>query len=110
MRRKIYADMVAWKQEEGGRTALLIDGARRVGKSYIVEAFAKAEYKAYIMIDFNRVSTEITDLFRNYADDLETFFLYLSNYYNVKLYDRDTLIILDEVLSKSTGSDKIPGG
>ncbi len=97
MRRKIYADMVAWKQEEDGRTALLIEGARRVGKSYIVEEFAKAEYKAYIMIDFNRVSTEITDLFRNYADDLETFFLYLSNYYNVKLYDRDTLIILDEV-------------
>lgn len=97
MKRKIYAEMVKWKREEDGRTALLIDGARRVGKSYIVEEFAKTEYKTYIMIDFNRVSKEITDLFITYLDDLNTFFLYLSNYYNVMLYERKTLIILDEV-------------
>lgn len=86
-----------WKEEEAGRTALLIDGARRVGKSYIVENFAKQEYKSYIIIDFNRVNQEVTELFENYLNDLDLFFMYLSNYYNVKLYERDTLIIFDEV-------------
>ena len=85
------------KEEEAGRTALLIDGARRVGKSYIVENFAKQEYKSYIIIDFNRVNQEVTELFENYLNDLDLFFMYLSNYYNVKLYERDTLIIFDEV-------------
>ena len=97
MRRKIYTDLLKWKEEEAGRTALLIDGARRVGKSYIVENFAKQEYKSYIIIDFNRVNQEVTELFENYLNDLDLFFMYLSNYYNVKLYERDTLIIFDEV-------------
>lgn len=97
MKRKIYAELMNWKREDAGRTALLIDGARRVGKSYIVEEFARQEYKNYILIDFNRVSAEVTDLFLHYLDDLNTFFLYLSNYYNVKLYERETLIIFDEV-------------
>lgn len=96
MKRKIYEDLLKWKQENG-RTALLINGARRVGKSYIVEQFAKAEYKSYIMIDFNRVNKEVTDLFLSYLEDLDTLFLYLSNYYNVTLHERDTLIIFDEV-------------
>lgn len=97
MRRKIYTELLKWKEEEAGRTALLIDGARRVGKSYIVENFAKQEYKSYIIIDFNRVNQEVTELFENYLNDLDLFFMYLSNYYNVKLYERDTLIIFDEV-------------
>ena len=97
MKRKISVVLKKWKQEEQGCTALLIDGARRVGKSYIVEEFAKEEYKSYILIDFNRVNNEVKQLFSNYLDDLDTLFLYLSNYYNVKLYDRETLIILDEV-------------
>lgn len=97
MKRKIYGELLNWKQEDGGRTALLIDGARRVGKSYIVEEFAKAEYKSYILIDFNRIGTEVTDLFLHYLNDLDTFFLYLSNFYNVKLYERETLLIFDEV-------------
>lgn len=97
MRRKIYTELLKWKEEEAGRTALLIDGARRVGKSYIVENFAKQEYKSYIIIDFNRVNHEVTELFENYLNDLDLFFMYLSNYYNVKLYERDTLIIFDEV-------------
>ena len=95
MRRKIYTELLKWKEEEAGRTALLIDGARRVGKSYIVENFAKQEYKSYIIIDFNRVNQEVTELFENYLNDLDLFFM--SNYYNVKLYERDTLIIFDEV-------------
>ena len=97
MRRKIYTELLKWKEEEAGRTALLIDGARRVGKSYIVENFAKQEYKSYIIIDFNRVNQEVTELFENYLNDLDLFFMYLSNYYNVKLYERATLIIFDEV-------------
>ena len=97
MRRKIYTELLKWKEEAPGRTALLIDGARRVGKSYIVENFAKQEYKSYIIIDFNRVNQEVTELFENYLNDLDLFFMYLSNYYNVKLYERDTLIIFDEV-------------
>lgn len=97
LRRKIYTELLKWKEEEAGRTALLIDGVRRVGKSYIVENFAKQEYKSYIIIDFNRVNQEVTELFENYLNDLDLFFMYLSNYYNVKLYERDTLIIFDEV-------------
>ena len=68
-----------------------------MGKSYIAEEFAKAEYKSYILIDFNRIPKEITDLFELCLNDLDTFFLYLSNYYNVKLYERETLVIFDEV-------------
>lgn len=97
MKRKIYAELEKWKQEDAGRTALLIDGARRVGKSYIAEAFARENYKSYILIDFNRVSKDVTDLFVNYLNDLDLFFMYLSNYYGVKLYRRETLIVLDEV-------------
>ena len=97
MRRKIYDKLVKWKDNSNGKTALLIDGARRTGKSYIVEKFAKKNYKSYILLDFNRVSEEIKKLFDLYLDDLDSLFLYLSNYYNIKLYERDSLIIFDEV-------------
>ena len=97
MKRKIYAELLKWKKDWAGKTALLIDGARRVGKSYIAEKFAKAEYKTYILIDFNRVSDDVKDLFVHYLNDLDTFFMYLSGYYNVKLYEHESLIIFDEV-------------
>ena len=97
MKRKIYDDLLNWKKTSSGKTALLIDGARRVGKSYIAESFAKAEYKTYLLIDFNRVTEEVKDLFINYLNDLDTFFMYLSGYYNVKLYRHESLIIFDEV-------------
>ncbi|MCI7675431.1 MAG: ATP-binding protein [Phascolarctobacterium sp.] len=97
MRRKIYDVLLKWKQEYAGQTALLLEGARRVGKSYIVQEFAKKEYKSYILIDFNKAPTEIKSLFDNYLHDLDTLFMYLSNFYQVKLYDRESLIILDEV-------------
>lgn len=97
MKRRIIDELTKWKSDDAGRTALLIDGARRVGKSYIAEEFAKTAYKSYILVDFNRAPTEITDLFVNYLNDLDTFFMYLSNYYNVKLYERESLIIFDEV-------------
>ncbi len=97
MKRKIYAELVKWKEQTKGKEALLIDGARRVGKSYIATQFAQENYKSYILIDFNQVSEEIKNLFNNYLDNLDDLFLYLSNYYNVKLYKRDTLFIFDEV-------------
>lgn len=97
MKRKIYNEIAKWKADGAGKTALLIDGARRVGKSYIAEEFAKAAYSSYILIDFNRVSDEVKDLFVYYLNDLDSFFMYLSSYYNVKLQERESLIIFDEV-------------
>jgi len=97
MKRKIYNTLLEWKTSETGKTALLIDGARRVGKSYIVEEFAKAEYSSYILVDFNKVGSEVLDLLDNSLNDLDTFFMYLSEYYSVKLIERESLIIFDEV-------------
>ena len=97
MQRKIYEKILDWKEKSNGKTALLIDGARRVGKSYIVEEFAKKNYKSYILLDFNKVPDDIKNLFNLYLDDLDNLFLYLSNYYNITLYERDSLIIFDEV-------------
>ena len=97
MERKIYTQLKKWKEQSCGRSALLIQGARRVGKSYIVEQFAKAEYKAYILIDFNKVNQQVKDLFLYDIDDLDLFFLKLSTFFNVKLQERDTLIVFDEV-------------
>lgn len=97
MKRKIYDELLKWKKQEQGRTAILIDGARRVGKSYICEEFARNEYDSYIMIDFNIAPKEVKNLFNNYLHDLDTFFMYLSNYYNVRLHERKSLIIFDEV-------------
>lgn len=97
MKRKIYDKLIQWKKDGAGKTALLIDGTRRVGKSYVAEKFAKSEYKTYILIDFNRAADEVKDLFLHYLNDLDTLFMYLSGYYNVKLFERETLIIFDEV-------------
>ena len=97
MKRKIYDKLLAWKKDSAGKTALLIDGARRVGKSYIVEEFAKAEYKSYLLIDFNNVGDDVLDIFKNHQNDLDTLFMYLSGYYNAKLFERESLIIFDEV-------------
>ncbi len=97
MKRKIYDELLKWKNTYARQTALLIDGARRVGKSYIVLEFAKKNYESYIFIDFNGIQKEIKDLFVNYIHNLDIFFMYLSSYYNVKLIPHKTLIIFDEV-------------
>lgn len=97
VKRKIYEELKKWKNDGAGKTALLIEGARRVGKSYIVEEFAKNNYKTYILIDFNRADDEVKALFEHYLNDLDTLFMYLSGYYNVKLYAHESLIIFDEV-------------
>lgn len=97
MRRKMYDQMKKWKAQSRGRSALLIQGARRVGKSYIAEQFAREEYASYILIDFNKVDQQVKDIFLYDAGDLDLFFLKLSTYFNVKLHDRNSVIILDEV-------------
>ena len=97
MKRKIYKKLLEWKQESNGEYALLIDGTRRVGKSYIVRQFAEKEYRSCVILDFNLVSKSIKDLFENDLDNLDRFFMYLSNYTGKTLYTRDTLIVFDEV-------------
>lgn len=97
MRRKMYDRLLQWKKKNNGKSALLVQGARRVGKSYIVEEFAKAEYLSYILIDFNIVDSQVKDMFLHDLSDIDTFFLKLTTYFNTKLYDRQSLIVLDEV-------------
>lgn len=97
MKRKIYNDILKWKNDSNGTTALLIEGARRVGKSYIAEEFAKTNYKSYILIDFSKVPEDVKKLFDDYLDNLDYLFTYLSQYYGVKLYERESLIIFDEI-------------
>ena len=95
-KRKIYAKMLEWKRRSKGSTALLIEGARRIGKSTIVEEFAKNEYESYILIDFSRAGKDLKDLF----DDLSStdyLFMQLQLLFNTKLIDRKSLIIFDEV-------------
>lgn len=97
MKRKVYNEILRWKKESQGKTALLVEGARRVGKSYIVEEFAKENYKSYILVDFSKISNEVKELFENYLDNLDYLFTYVSTYYGIKLYERDTLFIFDEI-------------
>ena len=97
LERKIYKQLLSWKNENG-KTALLIEGARRVGKSTVVEGFRKKEYKSYILIDFSIASDEIKSLFKKirikFPDD---FFFFLTSITGTTLYERQSLIVFDEV-------------
>lgn len=95
-KRKLYNTMLKWKSERNGDTALLIQGARRVGKSTIAEEFARNEYKSYILIDFSKVSKEVSDLF-NDISDLNYLFIRFQFIYQIPLYERESVIIFDEV-------------
>ena len=95
-RRKLYNEMLRWKTEHNGQSALLIKGARRVGKSTLVEEFARNEYKSYILIDFSRVSKQVNALFEDMSD-LDFFFLHLQTEMRVTLHRRNSVIIFDEV-------------
>lgn len=97
MKRKIYKQLKEWKEQNNGHVAVLIDGARRIGKSYIVEAFAKNEYKSYVMVDFNNADAELMEIFDKYLNSLDKFFSYLSLYYGVTLHERESVIIFDEI-------------
>ena len=94
--RKIYREILEWKENRSDKYALLVKGARRVGKSTIVEEFAKKEFKSYIMIDFAHVSKDIKDLFED-TYDLDFFFLQLQQLSGTKLYEKESVIIFDEV-------------
>ncbi len=95
-KRKLYNKMLEWKREFDGKTALLIKGARRVGKSTLVEEFAKNEYESYILIDFSIASKEVNTLFSDLSD-LNYLFLRLQMIYHVNLVERKSVIIFDEV-------------
>ena len=97
LKRKIYDKLLDWKKNSSRECALLIDGARRVGKSYIVEAFAKAAYRSYAIIDFTNADKALKDLFLKYMSNLDTFFAYLSSLTDVTFYRHETLIVFDEV-------------
>ena len=95
-RRKIYNKLLEWKKESDGHTAPLIEGARRIGKSTVVEEFAKNEYESYILIDFSIASKETKELFEDISD-LDYIFLRLQAQYRVELVERKSVIIFDEV-------------
>lgn len=104
MKRKIYQKLLKWKKERKGDVALLIEGARRIGKSYTVEEFARNEYESYILVDFSKVNPQVMEFFNLYLDDLDTLFLNLELYFRRKLTPRGSkdeearsLIIFDEV-------------
>ena len=94
--RKIYQQLRQWKQDNDGRSAVLVEGARRIGKSTVVEEFAKQEYKSYILIDFNKASERVKSLFDDLMD-LDFIFLFLQSTYHTTLYQRESVIIFDEV-------------
>ena len=97
LKRKMYDKLLELKLKLNGTKALLIEGARRIGKSTICEEFGKNEYKSYILIDFAKCPAEVKEYFQKYMNDLDTFFMLISVYYGVKLYERESLIIFDEV-------------
>jgi hypothetical protein len=97
MRRKIYNSLLKWKQEKDGTTALLIEGARRIGKSYIAEAFARNEYESYILIDFSKAPPRVKNWFDEYLEDIDTLLQNIQLHYKKRLKPRKSLIIFDEV-------------
>ena len=97
LKRKVYDDLLAWKKRSAGTTALMIDGARRVGKSFLCEQFAKNEYKSHIIIDFGNAPKAVLHLFENDSYNIDLFFAKLSAFYSKTLYKRESVIIFDEV-------------
>lgn len=97
MRRKIYDKLLGWKREKNGTTALLIEGARRIGKSYIAEEFAKNEYESYVIIDFSKAPSLVKGWFDEYLEDVDTLLQNIQLHYKKKLTYRKSLIIFDEI-------------
>lgn len=97
MKRKIYNELLEWKNKRNGATAVIIEGARRIGKSYIVEEFARNEYDSHLLIDFNKADKVVWEWFDNYLEDLDTLLMNLQIHYGVRLTPRKSVIIFDEV-------------
>ena len=96
-KRKIYNKLLDWKEKSNGKTALLIEGARRIGKSTIALEFAKSEYDEYLLIDFNIAPDEIKNLFIHERSDINLILQKLQLFYGKILPIRKSLIIFDEV-------------
>jgi predicted AAA+ superfamily ATPase len=97
LKRRIYDRLLEWKNQRQGRTALLIEGARRIGKSHIAERFGREEYKSFLLVDFSRITRQVLAIFEEDIMDLDVFFLKLSTAYGVPLHPRESLIVFDEV-------------
>lgn len=97
LRRKVYNQLLEWKREKNGSTALLIEGARRIGKSYIAELFAKNEYESYILIDFSKAPAIVKSWFDLYLEEIDTLLENIQLHYRNRLTERKSLIIFDEV-------------
>lgn len=97
MRRKIYEQLLKWKTEKKGSTALLIEGARRIGKSYTAEEFARNEYDSYILIDFSKAPQMVKEWFDEYLEDIDSLLQNIQLHYKKQLTPRKSLIIFDEV-------------
>lgn len=96
MKRKVYDTLLKWKENKDG-TALMLEGARRIGKSYIAEELGRNEYRTYLKIDFSIAPEEVFDLFDHYLHDLDTLFERLQVFYGVKLHPGESLLIFDEI-------------
>ena len=97
LQRKVYKKLLEWKGESQGKKALMVEGARRIGKSTICEEFGKNEYESYILIDFAKKDKEIEMYFETHINDLDTFFMLLQAHFGIKLIERKSLVIFDEV-------------
>ena len=97
LKRKIYSKLLNWKSECQGTKAIIVEGARRIGKSTIVEEFAKQEYESYILIDFAKKDKIVEEYFNQYLNKLDDLFMLLSTYYGVNLVPRKSVLIFDEV-------------
>lgn len=97
LKRKLYSQLAAWKAQSQGHSAILIEGARRIGKSYIAEEFARREYDSYILIDFSKAPQQVKDWFSLYLEDLDTLLLNIQLHYKKQLSPRKSVIIFDEV-------------
>ena len=97
LRRKAYSDLLKWKEESAGTTALLVNGARRVGKSHLVRKFAENEYRSHIIIDFAKIDEMTLNIFKEHSSDLDDFFQKLMVAKGRKLYPRESVVVFDEV-------------
>ena len=96
-KRRAYDELLRWKRESNGSRALLLEGARRVGKSTLAKEFAEKEYAAHLVIDFSEASDDLKSLFLEYRSDVDSFFMYLQAFTGVSLPRRDSLVVFDEV-------------
>ena len=97
LKRKAMQKLIDWQEHSQGSTAILLEGARRVGKSTLVEALGRERYDSFILVDFSELPSPVRRIFEDERDDLDTFFMLLSAYYRTRLHARRSLVVFDEV-------------